>query len=93
MECSALPRAACVSNGPPVTLHRAFVLLSNGAEEVVALERGLATAAQRAIEIDWQDAAERLTRVIARYGERGGWHAVDLTSAQAADNPRRQANV
>jgi hypothetical protein len=37
--------------------------------------------------------ADRLTRVIARYGERGSWHAVDLTSAQAVDNPRRKANV
>ena len=37
---------ACVSNGPPVTLLRAFVLVSpsQSAEELLALERGVATA-------------------------------------------------
>jgi DNA-binding GntR family transcriptional regulator len=55
--------------------------------------KGDSRAAQHAIEINWHNAADRLTRVIARYGERGSWHAVDLTSAQAADNSRRKANV
>lgn len=55
--------------------------------------KGDSRAAQHAIEINWHNAADRLTRVIARYGERGSWHAVDLTSAQAADNSRRKATV
>ena len=60
---------------------------------IAGILKGDSRAAQHAIEINWHNAADRLTRVIARYGERGSWHAVDLTSAQAADNPRRKANV
>jgi DNA-binding GntR family transcriptional regulator len=60
--------------------------------------KGDARAAQHAIEVNWHNAADRLTRVIARYGERGSWHAVDLTSAQdsrppAANQSRRKATV
>ena len=43
--------------------------------------KGDARAAQYAIEINWHNAADRLTRVIARYGERGSWHAVDLAAS------------
>ena len=60
--------------------------------------KGDARAAQHAIEVNWHNAADRLTRVIARYGERGSWHAVDLASAQdsrapAANQSRRKATV
>ena len=43
--------------------------------------KGDSRGAQHAIEVNWHNAADRLTRVISRYGERGSWHAVDLTGA------------
>lgn len=56
--------------------------------------KGDARAAQHAVENNWHNAADRLTRVIARYGERGSWHAVDLTNAAASEGrPKRKANV
>jgi DNA-binding GntR family transcriptional regulator len=42
--------------------------------------KGDARAAQHAVENNWHNAADRLTGVIARYGERGSWHAVDLAT-------------
>jgi DNA-binding GntR family transcriptional regulator len=38
-----------------------------------AIERGNADAAQRAVQTNWRNAAERLERVIGRAGERGSW--------------------
>ncbi len=38
-----------------------------------AIERGNADAAQRAVQTNWRNAAERLGRVIDRAGERGSW--------------------
>lgn len=38
-----------------------------------AIERGNADAAQRAVQTNWRNAAERLERVIDRAGERGSW--------------------
>jgi len=40
-----------------------------------AIARGDATAAQRAVETNWRNAASRLGRVIAEHGERGLWHS------------------
>lgn len=38
-----------------------------------AIDDGRATDAQRAVEVNWQHAAERLSKVIATAGERGSW--------------------
>lgn len=38
-----------------------------------AIERGNPDAAQRAVQTNWRNAAERLERVIDRAGERGSW--------------------
>jgi len=38
-----------------------------------AIERGNADAAQRAVQTNWRNAAERLERVIDHAGERGSW--------------------
>ena len=45
--------------------------------EVIArhIAAGDATRAQRAAELNWHNAALRLTRVIDEHGERGTWHA------------------
>jgi len=43
-------------------------------EKIAAsISRGDADAAQRAAETNWHNAAERLTRIIAKQGERGSW--------------------
>ncbi len=39
----------------------------------VAIAKGDPDAAQRAAETNWHNAAERLTRIIAKQGERGSW--------------------
>ena len=38
-----------------------------------AIDRGNSDAAQRAVQTNWRNAAERLERVIDRAGERGSW--------------------
>lgn len=53
---------------------------------VRAIARGEPAAAQRAVETNWRNAAERLARVIAQHGERGVWHAWDPDGP--ADNHR-----
>jgi DNA-binding FadR family transcriptional regulator len=40
-----------------------------------AIAHGDADAAQRAAETNWHNAAERLTHIIAKQGERGSWQA------------------
>jgi DNA-binding GntR family transcriptional regulator len=40
-----------------------------------AIARGDGSAAQRAVETNWHNAADRLAKVIAEHGERGIWHA------------------
>lgn len=40
---------------------------------IAAIEAGHADAAQRAVQVNWQHAAERLARVIDVAGERGSW--------------------
>ena len=60
--------------------------------------KGDSRAAQHAVEINWHNAADRLTRVIAKYGERGSWHAMDLANipqirAQTTERQKRRANV
>jgi DNA-binding GntR family transcriptional regulator len=42
-----------------------------------AIAKGDPDAAQRAVEVNWRNAAARLTRVIAQYGELGSWHTRD----------------
>jgi len=39
-----------------------------------AIARGAQDAAQRAVESNWRNAANRLVRAIAEHGERGVWH-------------------
>jgi len=41
---------------------------------IEAIAKGNPDIAQRAVESNWRNAAERLTRVIAEHGERGIWH-------------------
>jgi DNA-binding GntR family transcriptional regulator len=43
--------------------------------------------AQHAAETNWRNAADRLTRIIARHGERGSWHA------WSPDPPTRDARL
>jgi DNA-binding GntR family transcriptional regulator len=46
-------------------------------EKIAAsIAKGDADGAQRATETNWHNAAERLTRIIARQGERGSWQAL-----------------
>lgn len=40
-----------------------------------SIAKGDADAAQRAAETNWHNAAERITRIIAKEGERGSWQA------------------
>jgi DNA-binding GntR family transcriptional regulator len=40
-----------------------------------SIARGDPDAAQRAVETNWHNAGDRLTRIISRLGERGRWHA------------------
>jgi len=42
---------------------------------VRAIDRGDGSAAQRAVETNWHNAADRLAKVIAEHGERGIWHS------------------
>lgn len=39
-----------------------------------AIARGTPDAAQRCVESNWRNAAERLARAIGEHGERGSWH-------------------
>jgi DNA-binding GntR family transcriptional regulator len=67
--------------------------LSTSAKEHDAIADAIAagdpTAAQRAAEANWHNAAERLTRIIAQHGERGSWHA---WAPDIASSPRTFAN-
>jgi DNA-binding GntR family transcriptional regulator len=49
-----------------------------------AIAKGDPTAAQRAVETNWHNAAVRLADVIAEHGERGIWLLVDEPSAKPA---------
>ena len=40
---------------------------------IKAIQRGDPEAAQRAVEMNWRNAADRLSRIIAEHGERGIW--------------------
>ena len=44
-----------------------------------AIAKGNPTAAQRAVETNWHNAAKRLATVIAEHGERGIWHLPETT--------------
>jgi DNA-binding GntR family transcriptional regulator len=57
-----------------------------------AIARGDPDAAQRAVERNWHNAADRLAQVIAEHGERGIWHLWSQetpTDAQALRKRRR----
>lgn len=56
-----------------------------------AIAKGSPDAAQRRVEANWRNAAERLTRVIGEHGERGIWHLglPDAHSAAGAATRRR----
>jgi DNA-binding GntR family transcriptional regulator len=56
-----------------VFLNQAATSVREHATIIDAIARGDADAAQLAAETNWNNAAERLTRVIARHGERGSW--------------------
>lgn len=53
-----------------------------------AIALGDADAAQHAAETNWHNAAERLTRIIAKQGERGSWHTWTPTPAVTAKRSR-----
>ena len=47
-------------------------------EKIAAsISRGDPDAAQRSVETNWRNAAERLTQIIAQHGERGSWRGWD----------------
>ena len=50
-----------------------------------AIGAGLPAAAQRAVETNWRNAADRLAQAIAEHGERGNWHL----QRPPRDNTRR----
>jgi len=61
---------------------------------IAGILKGDARAAQHAVEVNWHIATDRLTRVIAKYGERGSWHAVDLANVSPAlERQKRRASV
>ena len=45
---------------------------------VSGILKGDAKAAQEAVESNWDNAAERLVRMIAQYGERGSWRTIEV---------------
>ena len=50
-----------------------------------AIEKGDATRAQRAAENNWRNAADRLSRAMDEFGERGIWHAWGAGETTDAD--------
>jgi DNA-binding GntR family transcriptional regulator len=60
------------------------------AKIIGAIARGDADGAQKAVETNWHNAAERLAHVIARHGERGSWHTWGAPEAGAAPAARRR---
>ena len=66
---------------------------------ISGIVKGDARGAQHAVEVNWHNAADRLTSVIAKYGERGSWHVVDLSqipeirSGASGERQKRKATV
>lgn len=58
-----------------VLLDELPALVAEHAVIASAIAKGTANEAQTAVETNWHNAAARLSRVIAEYGERGIWHA------------------
>jgi DNA-binding GntR family transcriptional regulator len=56
---------------------------------VRAIAKGDGAAAQRAVETNWHNAAERLANVIAEHGERGIWHWWKPAGTNAKPKRRR----
>ena len=55
-----------------------------------AIAKGDPDAAQNAVETNWQNAADRLTHLIAQHGERGIWlHRKEDAEPQRAVAKRR----
>jgi DNA-binding GntR family transcriptional regulator len=56
-----------------------------------AIAKGNPESAQRSVETNWRNAAQRLTRVIAEHGERGIWHLglPDEAPSQRVSRSRR----
>jgi DNA-binding GntR family transcriptional regulator len=52
-----------------------------------AIAKGDPRAAQRAVETNWHNAADRLASVIEEVGERGIWHMWDADSASSRVRP------
>jgi DNA-binding GntR family transcriptional regulator len=55
-----------------------------------AIARGDPDAAQRAVERNWHNAADRLAQVIAEHGERGIWHLWSQESPSDGPASRRR---
>ena len=56
---------------------------------VRAIASGDPAAAQHAVETNWRNAGERLSRVIAEHGERGSWEAWDSNGPLTPSRARR----
>jgi DNA-binding GntR family transcriptional regulator len=50
-----------------------------------SIARGDPDAAQKAVETNWHNAADRLTEIIAQYGERGSLHSWEPDLGESAD--------
>jgi DNA-binding GntR family transcriptional regulator len=55
-----------------------------------AIARGDPDAAQRAVERNWHNAADRLAQVIAEHGERGIWHLWSQDAPADGPSPRKR---
>ena len=55
---------------------------------VAGILRGDPRAAQAAVETNWDNAADRLTRMIAQYGERGSWRTMEARAHTSRRNGR-----
>ncbi len=56
-----------------VLLDQVAVSVKEHEKIAVSIAKGDADAAQRAVETNWSNAADRLARIIAKQGERGSW--------------------
>ncbi len=85
VEASAGPRLLALHDGIKPQTERYWRLYASAIVErlgvsvaehghiIRAIERGDGRRAERAVEVNWQNGAERLSRVIDTLGERGSW--------------------
>jgi hypothetical protein len=52
---------------------KSFCFDQAGDQRIDAIARGDATAAERALQLNWENGAARLAQVVDRLGERGSW--------------------